>query len=529
MDGNGRWARQRGLPRIEGHRRGVQSVRATVEECCRLGIGQLTLYCLSIENWKRPQHELDFLMTLLHKYLIEERARDHGAEHPLHDHRPARRTCRRRSCAEMDENIRISQNNTGMVLCLAINYGGRTELVDAVRGTRRAGAARYARPRTTSTKRRSATHCTRPACRIPILLIRTAGEMRVSNFLLWQISYAELWVTEKCWPDFDRDCLHSRSARLCEPRTAFRRPKGLEPCCERGCGWGQFWSPWPLACWSSISGLAPWFPFLFVLVLTLSWSVASSCFSFCRRQAAPSPGSAMLAVALVLIVANWPAHICRPRQRRLNRIRGFGSAASLAARRARCISGGNGDCSRCPGESITRIALTVWVAAYLGLLPSFLAQLRWLPADGIGSRRPTSDCRIGAWRFSCPNAATSALTSRAFPRPAPDDAGAQPQEDLGRSRRRIGSVDRSRQSASTAWLGRSRRMSWPPRHSGCTVGLAGILGDLAESLIKRDCRHKDASQVVPGFGGVLDVVDSILFAAPGGLLVVASGRGFKNP
>ena len=94
MDGNGRWAQQRGLPRIEGHARGVHSVRATVEECCRLGIGQLTLYCLSSENWKRPRTELDFLMALLEQYLIEERAGDPRSEHPLHHHRPARRSAR---------------------------------------------------------------------------------------------------------------------------------------------------------------------------------------------------------------------------------------------------------------------------------------------------------------------------------------------------------------------------------------------------------------------------------------------------
>src|SRR5262245_15985589 len=132
MDGNGRWARQRGLPRIEGHRRGVQSVRATVEECCRLGIGQLTLYCLSVENWKRPQQELDFLMALLEKYLVDERQE-------IMDQNIRFTTIGRREdlpasvIREMDESIHISQNNTGMVLCLAINYGGRTEIVDAVR------------------------------------------------------------------------------------------------------------------------------------------------------------------------------------------------------------------------------------------------------------------------------------------------------------------------------------------------------------------------------------------------------------
>src|SRR5437773_2240187 len=132
MDGNGRWAKQRGLPRIEGHRRGVQSVRATVEECCRLGLAQLTLYCLSIENWKRPRAELDFLMALLHQYLREERAEI--MEQNIRFSMIGRRQgLPKRVLQELDENIRVSQANTGMVLCLAINYGGRTELVDAVR------------------------------------------------------------------------------------------------------------------------------------------------------------------------------------------------------------------------------------------------------------------------------------------------------------------------------------------------------------------------------------------------------------
>src|SRR5213080_2909815 len=132
MDGNGRWAQQRGLPRIEGHRRGVQSVRTTVEECCRLGIEQLTLYCLSIENWKRPRAELEFLMALLHQYLLDERAE-------IMEQKIRFTTIGRREglpadvLNEIDENIRVSRKNTGMVLCLAINYGGRTELVDAAR------------------------------------------------------------------------------------------------------------------------------------------------------------------------------------------------------------------------------------------------------------------------------------------------------------------------------------------------------------------------------------------------------------
>jgi undecaprenyl diphosphate synthase len=205
MDGNGRWAQQRGLPRIEGHRRGVLSVRSTVEECCRLGIEQLTLYCLSVENWKRPQAELDFLMALLHEYLIAERAEI--MEQNIRFTTIGRREgLSQRVIEEIDESIRVSRANTGMVLCLAINYSGRTELVDAVRNL--AEQARREQLEPDSIDETSISDALYTAgMPDPDLLIRTAGEMRVSNFLLWQISYAELWVTPRCWPDFDAAAL----------------------------------------------------------------------------------------------------------------------------------------------------------------------------------------------------------------------------------------------------------------------------------------------------------------------------------
>jgi undecaprenyl diphosphate synthase len=206
MDGNGRWAKQRGLPRVEGHARGVGSVRATVEECCRLGINQLTLYCLSSENWKRPQAELDFLMTLLEQYLLQERAEileqnirfsTIGRREGLPD----------KVLAEIDENVRLSQDNTGTGLCLAINYGSRTEMVDAVRSLAQQAKDGLIAPEAIDEAAISGALYT-AGMPDPDLLIRTAGEMRVSNFLLWQISYAELWVTERCWPDFDKATLH---------------------------------------------------------------------------------------------------------------------------------------------------------------------------------------------------------------------------------------------------------------------------------------------------------------------------------
>jgi undecaprenyl diphosphate synthase len=206
MDGNGRWARERGKERVEGHARGVSSVRAVVEEGCRLGIEQLTLYCLSVENWKRPQSELDFLMALLREYLIAERPE-------IMDQNIRFTTIGRRAelpdevLAEIDETIRISQKNSGMRLCLAINYGGRTEIVDAVRKLAERVQRGELRPDQIGEEEISNSLYT-AAMPDPDLLIRTAGEMRVSNYLLWQISYAELWVTPKCWPDFDAALFH---------------------------------------------------------------------------------------------------------------------------------------------------------------------------------------------------------------------------------------------------------------------------------------------------------------------------------
>ncbi len=201
MDGNGRWAQRQNLPRIEGHRRGVASVRRTVEECTRLGIEQVTLYCLSSENWKRPPEELDFLMHLLEQYMIEERntlmeqniaVRIIGRQHGIPD----------RVLREMHKTIDLSAGNTGTRLCLAINYGGRAEVVDAVRRIA-VDVQQGALSPDDITEQTISDHLYTAGLPDPDLLIRTAGEMRVSNFLLWQISYAELWVSEKCWPEFE--------------------------------------------------------------------------------------------------------------------------------------------------------------------------------------------------------------------------------------------------------------------------------------------------------------------------------------
>jgi undecaprenyl diphosphate synthase len=224
MDGNGRWAQRQNLPRIEGHRRGVASVRRTVEECARLKIEQLTLFCLSSENWKRPQHELDFLMHLLEQYMIEERATIMRQNIRVH-------TIGRRAgipdatLREVDQTLEKTAANTGTRLCLAINYGGRAELVDAVQRIAHESQLGVLRPEDIDEACISSHLYTR-GMPDPDLLVRTAGEMRISNFLLWQISYAELWVTEKCWPDFEEADLH---AALLDFAARDRRFGGLNP------------------------------------------------------------------------------------------------------------------------------------------------------------------------------------------------------------------------------------------------------------------------------------------------------------
>ena len=205
MDGNGRWASSRHLPRIEGHRRGVKSVRLVIKECSRLGIEQLTLYCLSSENWKRPPKELDRLLRLLEQYVVEERSEimRQGLQFSIIGRREGLGESVLR---EIDRTIELSRDNTGMRLCLAVNYGSRAEIVDAVQEI----ATHVASGRLATSdidEACIADHLYTAGMPDPDLVIRTAGEMRISNYLLWQISYAELWVTETCWPDFRKDNL----------------------------------------------------------------------------------------------------------------------------------------------------------------------------------------------------------------------------------------------------------------------------------------------------------------------------------
>jgi undecaprenyl diphosphate synthase len=207
MDGNGRWAKSRGLPRVEGHRRGADAVRHITQECCRLEMAQLTLFAFSSENWRRPPGEIRFLMDLYRRYLIRQR--------PTVMKNDIRfRTIGRREgipddvLAEAARTTEMSAANTGLTLCLAVNYGSRREIADAARRLAERAARGELSP-AAITEETLASALDTAGMPDPDLLIRTAGEMRLSNFLLWQASYAELWVTPTLWPDFSEADLHA--------------------------------------------------------------------------------------------------------------------------------------------------------------------------------------------------------------------------------------------------------------------------------------------------------------------------------
>ncbi|MCG3138010.1 MAG: Ditrans,polycis-undecaprenyl-diphosphate synthase ((2E,6E)-farnesyl-diphosphate specific) [Phycisphaerae bacterium] len=216
MDGNGRWAQQRNLPRIAGHDEGAKVVRTIVTQCARLGLQALTLYSFSTENWKRPDDEINFLMDLYRRYLISER--ETIMQNNIRFQQIGRReSLPERVLQELDQTTSISRSNTGMRLCLAINYGSRQEMLDAIRLLARQVQSGKIRPEQIDEAHLSAALYTADVPD-PDLLIRTAGEQRLSNFLLWQLSYAELYFEAVCWPEFTIDHLH-RAIRAFAHRT----------------------------------------------------------------------------------------------------------------------------------------------------------------------------------------------------------------------------------------------------------------------------------------------------------------------
>ena len=206
MDGNGRWAKQQGLRRMLGHHSGADIVRDITRECARLGVKRLTLYAFSAENWKRPPEEVSTLMRLLRRYLVQERSE-------IMDNNIRCTAIGRLGQLpgdvrkELDDTIQMSSGNTGMVLSLALAYGGRHEIVDAVRRLAKDVQSGECKPEDIDEKS-IARYLYDPEAADPDLLIRTGGDLRVSNFLLWQISYTELFLTPVMWPEFSKEHLH---------------------------------------------------------------------------------------------------------------------------------------------------------------------------------------------------------------------------------------------------------------------------------------------------------------------------------
>ncbi|MCL4108457.1 UNVERIFIED_CONTAM: hypothetical protein GTU68_046150 [Idotea baltica] len=210
MDGNGRWAKERGLPRVQGHRAGAESVREAVAACSELGVKFLTLYAFSSENWNRPKAEVDALMKLLERFLKDKTPEILSKNVRLQaigrlDLLPE--SCRK----QLNKSIESSAENDGLTLILALSYGGREEIIDGVKSVLRAVQDGHI-DEAMITPELFDSHLYTRYFPDPDLMIRTSGEMRISNFLLWQLSYSEFYVTKKNWPDFRRNDLEEAIA-----------------------------------------------------------------------------------------------------------------------------------------------------------------------------------------------------------------------------------------------------------------------------------------------------------------------------
>lgn len=207
MDGNGRWAKRRGLPRAAGHREGVNSVRDIVEACGQLGVKTLTLYTFSTENWRRPRSEVSMLMRLLVKTLRDERDRLHRNNVQLKIIGDIAMLPNEFQ-AEFREGVELTKDNKGLILVLALSYSGRWDILNAVHTIAHEVQKNKLSPKDI-TERYFERCLSTNEIEDPDLLIRTSGELRISNFLLWQIAYAEIYIAKECWPDFKRSCLYA--------------------------------------------------------------------------------------------------------------------------------------------------------------------------------------------------------------------------------------------------------------------------------------------------------------------------------
>lgn len=224
MDGNGRWAEARAMRRVKGHESGIDSVREISEECAKLGVKQLTLYAFSEENWKRPRLEIEFLMRMLKRFLVKEREtlqRNNMSFSAIGRLERLPADVRR----ELEKTRRLTEKNNGTRLCLALSYGGRAEIADAAKALAEKVCRGEIKPDQID-EAAMANALYQPDMPELDLVIRTAGEMRLSNFLLWQVSYAEFYVTDTLWPDFRAEHLH---AAIADFNRRERRFGGLKP------------------------------------------------------------------------------------------------------------------------------------------------------------------------------------------------------------------------------------------------------------------------------------------------------------
>jgi undecaprenyl diphosphate synthase len=204
MDGNGRWAKQQGLSRTEGHKAGERALFDVLEGADEIGIDWFTVYAFSTENWRRPKEEVKFLINFNEQILLERR--DELNERNVRIRFSGRRDWRvpKRLIRRMDESLELTQDNTGLTFTIAFNYGGRAELVDAVRRIVESGI-----PAEKVTEKVITRNLYEPEMPDPDLMIRTSGEYRISNFLLWELAYSELVFSEVLWPDFRREHLYA--------------------------------------------------------------------------------------------------------------------------------------------------------------------------------------------------------------------------------------------------------------------------------------------------------------------------------
>jgi undecaprenyl diphosphate synthase len=216
MDGNGRWAKKRFLPRVGGHRKGVEAVREVVKACIKKGVGYLTLFAFSSENWRRPPEEVSFLMQLFLRSLEQEVGKLH--ENGVRFKVVGDLTAFDPTIVELIRRAEeLTQSNERLTLTIAANYGGRWDILQA------ANRAREADPAAPLTEERLAAHLSMAYAPEPDLFIRTGGEQRVSNFLLWQLAYTELYFTEALWPDFGADALEAAFASYRRRERRFGR------------------------------------------------------------------------------------------------------------------------------------------------------------------------------------------------------------------------------------------------------------------------------------------------------------------